>query len=123
MITAKITFHKCIQDSRLFGSNDQLMVSRIFLSVEVGGRNHTNLHADVHQEPGSTFDQGELKLGPIQGYDGPLNAWAFKQALETYYRSLSKHEEPRLKVSFGKNARRMENVVIHESVTDLQIYE
>ena len=123
MTIAKITFHKCIQDSRLFGSNDQDMVSRVFLTIEAGGRRYSNLHVDLHQQPGSTFEQGDLKVGQLQGYDGPMNTWAFSQSLESYYRSLSQYEDRRVKVSYGRNARRVENVVIHESTIDLQIYD
>ena len=34
MAKVKITFHKCIQDSQEYGSNDEHMVSRIFFSIE-----------------------------------------------------------------------------------------
>ena len=123
MINARITFHKCIQDSKLFGSDDQRMVSRIFLSIEVQDQSHSDIYVDVHQEPGSTFEEGALQVGPIQGYNGPLNSWAFQQAAEAYYRSLTQYELARVKVSFGKNARRFENVIIHESTVDHQVYE
>lgn len=123
MVTVKVTFHKCIQDSRSFGSDDQQMVSRVFLTLEVGDKKYPELYVDVFQKVGSTFEQGEARFGPLQGYKGPLNAWALQQALEAYYRSLAKYELARVKVSFGKNARLMENVVIHESTTELQVYE
>ena len=123
MIDARITFHKCIQDSKLFGSDDQHMISRIFLSIEVRDKRSSDIYVDVHQKPESTFDEGPLQVGPIQGYSGPLNSWAFQQAAEAYYRSLAQYELARVKVSFGKNARRFENVVIHESTVDHQIYE
>lgn len=123
MINARITFHKCIQDSKLFGSDDQRMVSRIFLSIEVQDQRYPDIYVDVHQEPGSTFEEGALQVGPIQGYSGPLNSWAFQQAAEAYYRSLAQYELARVKVPFGKNARRFENVVIHESTVNHQVYE
>lgn len=119
----KLIFHKCIQDSPSCGSDAQRMISRIFFTLESGGTKHPNLHVDIAQKVGGTFATGPLQLGPIHGYAGSLNEWAFRQAVETYYRGLAKHEEQRVQVSFGRNARRKDNVVIHESSVDLQVYE
>ena len=99
------------------------MISRIFLTLESGGMKYANVHADVTQKVGGTFATGPLQIGAIHGYSGPLNEWAFRQAVETYYRSLAKHEEPRVQVAFGRPARRKDHIVIHQSSVDLQIYD
>lgn len=123
MRVLKLTFDKCIQDSPGFGSDGQRMVSRVLFTLECAGRRYANLHVDIIQKPGSTFTTGALQIGPIQGYTGPINEWAFRQAVESYYRGLAKHELPRVQVNFGRNARRMDNVVVHESAVELQVYD
>jgi len=38
MLTAKITFYKCVQDSQDYGSDDEHMVSRVFFILEIGDK-------------------------------------------------------------------------------------
>jgi hypothetical protein len=123
MQTIKILFHKCVQDCRQAGSDGSRMVSRVFLTLEAGGRRHPNLHVDLHQAPGGTFADGALQVGLPQGYAGPLNDYAFKTAAERYYRSLARVEPARAKVSFGKSVRRYDHIVIHEAGEEIQVYQ
>jgi hypothetical protein len=123
MQTVKIVFHKCVQDCRQAGSDDTRMVSRIHFTIEAGGRTHLNFHVDLRQAPGGTFAEGPLQVDPPQGYAGPLNDYAFKMAVERYYRSLARVEVGRVKVSFGKSVRRYDHVVIHEAREEIQVYE
>ncbi len=123
MITLKVTFHKCIQDTRSAGSNAQQMVSRVPLTLEAQGRTHRNLYVDITQKRGGTFDKGDLQIGSLQGYSGPFNEWGFKQAVEKYYRGLAAHTQARLKVPVGINAPIIENIVLHESSAEIQVYD
>lgn len=36
MSKAKIIFHKCVQDSQDYGSDDEHMVFRVFFNLEIG---------------------------------------------------------------------------------------
>ncbi len=119
----KVTFQKCIQDAARFGSDSQAMVSKVFFRIEADGHRHENLSVEIRQKPGSTFSEGVLQIGTVQGYQGPLNDWAFRQAVEQYYRGLARYEEPRVKISFGKHARKPDLVVMRESSVDLEIYD
>lgn len=123
MKTIRITFHKCYQDTRSAGSDERRMVSRVFLTLDVGGRRIPDLHVDIAQKAGSTFSTGALEIGPLAGYSGPMNDWAFRKAVEDYYRGLASRELPRVKTSFGRPARRMENIVSHETSVEVEIYD
>jgi hypothetical protein len=99
------------------------MVSRLYFTIEAGGRKHPNLHVDVVQAPGGTFAEGPLQVGKPQGYSGPMNDFAFKVAVERYYRSLARVEVARVRVNFGKSVRRYDHVVVHEAAEVIQVYD
>ena len=44
MSKATVNFHRCIQDSQDYGSNDEHMVSRVFFDLEVGNKQFNGLH-------------------------------------------------------------------------------
>jgi hypothetical protein len=54
----KVTFHEVIQDSQVFGSNDEHMVSRVFFSLEVDGKRPGDFYADLKQAVGNEFTSG-----------------------------------------------------------------
>jgi hypothetical protein len=88
MPIAKIRFHRCIQDSQDYGSDDEHMVSRVFLTVEAEGRAYTDLTVDIKQAVGESFEQGVLEVSRPRGYDGALDYAEFRRAVEAYFRSL-----------------------------------
>ena len=104
MARAVVTFFKCTQDSPEFGSNNELMVSRVFFRLEIEGRAAINLHADIKQMVGSDFESGPIEISRqphrerglwgirwprwLLGYTGPFNFSAFRDCAEKYYRSL-----------------------------------
>ena len=105
---ATITFTRCVQDSQFYGSDDEHMVSRVFFDLEVDSqavprglgqhhrqaypgrvaRTHRDLHVDIKQVVGSDFETSDIEAGPPQGYSGPFNYIAFRDAVERYYRNL-----------------------------------
>src|SRR2546426_6904428 len=84
----KVIFDRCIQDAQEFGSDDEFMVSRVFFTIEVGGRTYGNLHANLKQTVGSNYATGAIEVGPPIGYDGSFNHEAFAEAAKRYYRSV-----------------------------------
>ena len=88
MPTATVRFHKCIQDSQDYGSNDEHMVSRVFLTLEAGGKVYPNLTVDIKQTVGARFETAPLEVGPPKGYNGSYNYAAFREVVERYYRAL-----------------------------------
>jgi hypothetical protein len=86
--TATIRFHKCIQDSQDYGSDDEHMVSRVFLDLEADGETYNGLTVDIKQTVGDDFEGGKLEVSPPRGYDGSLNYAAFREAVERYFRGL-----------------------------------
>jgi hypothetical protein len=75
-----------------------VMVSRVFFSVEVRTETgqvekHSDLHADLKQAVGGSFEGGPIEVGypsDLLGnrYAGPLDYQAFRTAAEGYYKSL-----------------------------------
>ena len=88
MPTATVHFHKVIQDSQDYGSDDEHMVSRVFLTLEAGGKTYPNLTVDIKQTVGATFETSPLEVGPPKGYRGSYNYAAFRELVEQYYRGL-----------------------------------
>ena len=86
MATATIQFHKCILDSQDYGSDDEHMVSRVFLTLETEGRTYADLTVDLKQAVGESFEGGVLEVSLPRGYDGSVNYLKFRDAVEAYYR-------------------------------------
>lgn len=88
MGVATVTFRKCIQDSQEFGSDDEHMVSRIFFDLDLNDQVYRDLYVDAKQTVGGNFEDTPLEISAPRGYTGPFNHQAFRDAVETYYRSL-----------------------------------
>lgn len=118
---ARITFNKCIQDSQDFGSNDEHMVSRVFFVLEVEGRSHTGLYADIKQSVGGNFDVDRIEVSRPERYRGPLNYEAFRNAVENYYRGLVGSQGTGIRISGASNVRMRNNTFIREACYDFEI--
>lgn len=82
MAKARVVFDKLIQDSQDYGSTDEHMVSRVFFTLELEGKTHNDLYADIKQTVGSSFEIASLEVSPPRGYAGPFNHEAFRKAAE-----------------------------------------
>ena len=107
MPTARVVFDKGIQYSQDYGSDDEHMVSRIFFSIEVGGRRYDGLHVDVKQTVGSSYETGPIEVGSPKGYKGPFNHEAFRAAVEKYYRGLVGSTGTGIRIAGGDKKIRM----------------
>ena len=108
MPTATLYFHKCIQDSQDYGSDDTHMVSRVFVTLEAGGKRFPNLIVDIKQTVGAEFETEPLEVGPPKGYDGAYDYAAFRILVENYYRSLVGSQGHGIRIE-GKSVGRMRN--------------
>jgi hypothetical protein len=88
MANAKITFHKCIQDSLEYGSDDEHVVSRVFFTLEIKNKIPSSLHVDIKHAVGSELESERLEVGDPVGYEGPLKNEVFQNAIKKYYRNL-----------------------------------
>lgn len=119
---AKLTFHKCIQDSQDYGSNDEYMVSRVFFTLEIGDKKF-DLHADIKQTVGSSYEKGTIEVSAPKGYSGPFNYEAFRDATEKYYRSLVGSLGRGIRIQGGTNIRMRNNIFIHEKQVSFEVKE
>jgi hypothetical protein len=71
MATARIIFNRCIQDSQEYGSDNEHMISRVFFTLEIRDR-RIDLHADIKQAVGSSYETGPVEVGMPEGYRGPF---------------------------------------------------
>ena len=81
----KVVFHKLIQDSQDYGSNDTHMVSRVFFSLEVDGKSVGDFSANLKQVVGGDPDSGDIEVGPPHNYDGPFDHHGFTDAAKRYF--------------------------------------
>ena len=102
---ARVTFHRCVQDSEKYGSNDELMVSRVFFTLETGGRGYRNFYADLKQAVGTSYETGPVEVSDPVGYAGPFNYSAFRDAAEKYYRTLVGSQAKGIHLEGGSNIR------------------
>ncbi len=123
MPTATIRFHKCIQDSQDYGSDDEHMFSRVFLTLEAGGKVYPNLTVDIKQTVGDRFETGALEVYPPKGYDGSLNYAAFREALERYYRSLVGSQASGIRIAGGSNIRMRNNEIVIPATASFEYKE
>jgi hypothetical protein len=76
------------RDAAELGSNDDVVVSRVFFHLWVSGEAPRRLAADVrHPVPGDHAATPLEITRPID-YRGPLNYAAFRRCVEAYYRRL-----------------------------------
>ncbi len=124
MSKARITFHKGIQDSQDFGSDDEHMVSRLFFSLEVEGRRYDGLYIDVKQTVGSIYETGPLEVSAPRGtsYIGPFNHGACRAAAEKYYRSFVGSSGSGIRTSSGtQNIRMRNNTFAKEETVEFEV--
>ena len=124
MPTARVVFNKCIQDSQDYGSDDEHMVSRIFFTIELGGRRYDGLHVDVKQTVGSSYENGPIEVGSPKGagYNGPFNHEAFRAAVEKYYRGLVGSTGTAIHIGGGaKNIRMRNNTFQRQEIVEFDV--
>jgi hypothetical protein len=109
MATATIRFKECIQDSQDYGSDDEHMVSRVFLDLESDGQVFPNLTVDIKQTVGSSFEDGPLEVAQPRGYDGSMNYAPFRNEVEKYYRGLVGKSGVAIRIGPGVSGLRMRN--------------
>jgi hypothetical protein len=120
MAKAKVTFHRLIQDSQDFGSDDEHMVSRAFFTLEVNGAKH-DLSADIKQTVGSSYESGPIEVSKPNGYSGPFSHQEFQKAAETYYRSLVGSSGSGIRIQGGANIRMRNNTFVKQAEFEFEV--
>ena len=119
MPKATLIFHKCIQDSQDYGSDDEHMISRVFFTIEIGGQQFRDLHADIKQAVGGNFEDDPIEVGRPQGYRGAINYEQFRQEVERYYRGLVGAQGSGIRISGASNIRMRNNTFIREKSVEI----
>jgi hypothetical protein len=122
MGTAKIIFNKCIQDSQEYGSDNEHMISRVFFTLKIGDRN-IDLHSDIKQAVGSSYETGPIEVGLPEGYKGPFNYEVFRDAAEMYYRKLVGSGANGISIQVGTNIRMQNNTFNEEMSIECEVDE
>lgn len=122
MTNAHITFRRLVQDSQDYGSNDEHMVSRAFFDMQLGDRAYQGLSVDIKQPVGSSFETSPLEISKPNGYNGPFNHHAFREAVEKYYRSLVGSSGSGIRISSGaSNIRMRNNTFVQEARAEFKV--
>lgn len=108
----RVAFHRIIQDSQEYGSNDEHMVSRVFFRLYRDGNDLGEFYTDVKQTVGSTFeDPGSIEVGAPVGYNGPFNQEKFSEAVSQYFRSAIGRSGSAIGIQGGTNIRMHDNLI------------
>jgi len=105
----RITFHRCVQDSQEYGSNAEHMVSRVFFTLAVNGKNVGDYEADLKQTVGDDFESGSIEVSKPHGYDGAWNHAKFSDAASKYFRSLVGSQGTGIRITNSTNIRMQNN--------------
>jgi len=97
------------------------MVSRVFFTLNYDGDIFDKLYVDIKQPVGGDFETAPLEVGAPQGYRGPFNHDAFREAVEKYYRRLVGSKGSGIRISGGKNIRMRNNQFVFPSTADIEI--
>ena len=117
---ARIQFTKCIQDSQEYGSDNEYMVSRVFFTLDAGGKKY-ELQSDVKQVVGGKFEETPLEVSPPKDYKGPLDFSVFSGEVEKYYRELIGATGRGIHIEGGGNIRMYNNTFVQPKVVDIDI--
>jgi hypothetical protein len=105
----KVTFHRCMQDSQEFGSDNEYMVSRVFFTLEVDGERKGDFSANLKQVVGSDAQTGEIEVSQPNGYDGPFDHQGFSNSAREYFRGLVGPQGQGIHIAAGRNVRMYNN--------------
>lgn len=86
MVTATVTFRRCIMNSPEHGLDDDHVGARVYFDLDIEGHHHQNLYADVRQPIGLRAEHEFLEVTRPYGYHGPFNFPVFQGLVEFYYR-------------------------------------
>lgn len=121
MAKVRVVFHECIQDSQEYGSDDENMVSRVFFSIEVNGKQWSDkvYQADLKQMVGGEFAKNPIEVSlPYDSsgefYSGPMNCELFRTGAESYFRNLVGSEGFGIYIEGGSHLRMQHNRFVKE---------
>jgi hypothetical protein len=112
----KVTFQECIQDSQEYGSDDEHMVSRVWVDIAVDGVDRGSWVADLKQTVGSDFETGPIEVTrplevagktPKKAYNGPFDQALFAEEAAKYFRGLVGSQGMGIKLGPGSKNIRM----------------
>jgi hypothetical protein len=118
---AKVILSSLVQDSQDFGSDDEHMVSRAFLDLQVDGTVYKNLYAGIKHPVGGDFETMPLEVSWPVGYGGPLDYEAFRAGIEAYYRSLVGSSGSGRHVEGGSDIRMKNNRLVSPASFEFEI--
>lgn len=121
MKKARVTFHKCLQDSQDLGSDDEHMVSRVFFTLEIDGKKFDDLYVDLKQSVGSDFKKGIIEVSSPKGYKGPFSYLAFQEGVTKYYQSLVGSQGRGIRIQGGGKVRMRNNTFIQEMTIEFEV--
>ena len=88
MATATLTFRRCVMNSPEAGTDDRHLGTRVYFDLDIEGRQHPNLFADVREPIGLASHEEFLEVTTPHNYSGPLNVPVFQGLVEFYYRQV-----------------------------------
>ena len=85
---AEVIFHRVHLDSLEFGSNDEIIVSRVFFDVLIQGKRLTDLFANVKQVAGTDAGSALLEVTRPAGQLGLITHRGLAHCIEQYFRRI-----------------------------------
>ena len=83
-----VQMEKCIQDMQEIGSNNEFMVSRVFLNLEYPNDKKESITVDIKQTVGSDYENSALEVYFPKDKKLKINIDQLRDVIEKYYRTL-----------------------------------
>jgi hypothetical protein len=119
-----ITFHKLIQDTQGVATdpNQNHMISQAFFTLEVGGKQYTDMSVALRQPFGTDYTKEpiEAEKPSFGSYTGNWNHNEFRDAAENYCRSALGMA---IGISPGSNVRMRNHMIVLSKSYDFDIPE
>ena len=107
-----IQFEKVIQNIQEWGSDDEHMFSRIFLTIIYPNENSESIEVSIKQMAGGNFEDDPLEVYFPHNKKFSLNYEEFRDAVEKYYRSSFGSQATDFRIEGGSNIKMRNNIVI-----------
>jgi len=121
MSKAKVIFHECIQNEQELCVPDEMMVSRVYFTLEVEDKKYEGLSATLKQTVGSNYKLGLIEVGRPEGYDGVFNHDEFRKCATNYYIDLIGSHGTGIRVEGGRNIVMYNNRFKKEMICEFEI--
>ena len=125
MSIAHVVFQRFLQDTQTFDSFEadaNHLVSKVFFTLDVGGKHFDDMYVEARQPFGTQFEQDQIEVSqPFGSYEGNWNHLDFADLVETYVRGLIGSQGSAIRIEGGHGVRMRDNAILSQREAEFTI--